>query len=297
MKFASKLLIKLGIILIILILGIATIGYLSGAFFGPEKSTKSIVENSPYSEFLYVDKEVATDFINDSMNISISPSMLFFVDSVYINLDNSTIEDSNITEDKSDTNINSSNNGSNSSNSENKTEVAIKTPLWFLGYLFAGDDISIENGYIFINSKHFGKPDFNYSYEEYNGLMEGNIVVYSKEKLIILDSDDKYNYMQMVFKNTDDYAKYLNETKAQDDDLFAIDWTTVGLGVKLNSTLQYNGDYVVETSIFNKSSISDNIDYIKFQKLQKIEEKFSYAGHNISDLRFLLNNSSNEEYN
>ncbi|MBP2201471.1 hypothetical protein J3E07_000883 [Methanococcus voltae] len=294
MKFASKLLIKLGIVLIILILGIATIGYLSGAFFGPEKSTKSIVDNSPYPEFLYVDKEVATDFINDSMNISISPSMLFFVDSVYINLDNSTIEDSSMMENNDNNNINDSNNNT---NSENKTEIAVKTPLWFVGYLFAGDDISIENGYIFINSKHFGKPDFNYSYEEYNGLMEGNIVVYSEETLIILNSDEKYNYMQMVFKNTNDYAKYLNETKAQDEDLFAIDWTTVGLGVKLNSTLQYNGDYVVETSVFNKSSISDNIDYLKLQKLQKIEEKFSYGGHNISDLGFLLNNSSNEEYN
>ncbi|MCS3901174.1 hypothetical protein [Methanococcus voltae] len=287
MKFASKILLKLGIVLIILILCIATIGYLSGAFFGVEKTTKTIVENSPYPEFAYVDKEVATDFINGSMNVSIPPSMLFFIDSVYINLDNSTIEDT-------DTRMDNINNSENSSNIENKTEIAIKTPLWFIGYLFAGDDVSVEDGYIFLNSRHFGKPDFEYP--DYD-LMNGDIIVYSKEKLIILDSNEKYNYMQMVFKNTDDYAVYLNKTKEQENDLFAIDWTTLGLGVKLNSSIVYTGNYVIETSVFNKSNLSDKMDYMKFQKFQKVEEQLSYGEHNISDLAFLLNNSSTEDYN
>lgn len=117
-----------------------------------EESFNSIVENSPYPEFIYIDKNILPEVVKTS-GVHVPSFLFFFVDGVYINL-------------------------------ENPEEKAIKTPMWYLlkivkslNLLDELEYINPENGFVFINSRYVGKPVYYTSME----VPPGDILVYSKD--------------------------------------------------------------------------------------------------------------------
>jgi hypothetical protein len=147
-------------------------GMASLFIFGGGHSASSIVENSPYPEFIYAGDAVVSLVVNHNSENSGKniPSFLFnFIDGVYVD-------------------------------AENPNQMAIKTPLWFLAKLFSNDNIHAEDGYIFINSHYVGKPDLKYV----NYLTYTDAIIYSKEYIMSMKSDDNFTDVELVMPNVNE---------------------------------------------------------------------------------------------
>ncbi|HIQ38871.1 MAG TPA: hypothetical protein EYH53_02555 [Methanothermococcus okinawensis] len=135
-----------------------------------EESFNKIVEDSPYPEFIYIDKKLLPKILKN-YGVDIPPFLFFFVDGIYINI-------------------------------ENPEEKAVRTPIWFLVKIvkflnLLDENINPEEGFIFINSKYVGKPEYYINME----VSPGDIVIYSKEfvKSIKFEGEDTA-YVSIVVK-------------------------------------------------------------------------------------------------
>jgi len=138
-----------------------------------EESFSKIVEDSPYPEFIYIDKEILPKILKN-YGVDIPSFLLFFVDGVYINL-------------------------------ENPEEKAVKTPIWFLVKIakslnLLDENINAEGGFIFIDSKYVGKPEYYMNME----IPPGDIIIYSKDyvEIIKFEKEDTTHVSIVVKKES-----------------------------------------------------------------------------------------------
>jgi len=150
------------IIPVLLICGIAYLFLFSGG----NSDAKSIVENSPYPEFIYAGNSVVSIIVSQNSGKNI-PSFLFnMIDGIY-------------------------------TNAESPNQMAIKTPLWFVAKLMSNENMKAEDGYIFINSKYIGKPDPKYA----KYLTYTDAIIYTKEYVMSMKPYNNYTDVEMVIIN------------------------------------------------------------------------------------------------
>ncbi|AEF95846.1 hypothetical protein [Methanotorris igneus] len=142
-------------------------------------SVKEVVNNSPYTHFVYLSKDAINEFIKENPNIikekGIPEDLLSIITSfmtgIYINKDD-------------------------------QSQIAIKTPLWMLGKLYQNENIIASNGYILINTKTINKPNpkFRDYLPNYN-----DIVSYDEDRAMSIKID-AYTHIGLVTKK-DEYLK------------------------------------------------------------------------------------------
>jgi hypothetical protein len=158
-------------------IGLLLIGIIFVIFsgcLGSSMGVSQVVDNSPYPEFIYVDKDVMSMVISEKADKEIPSFAFAFIDGAYIN--------------KND-----------------KQQIAIKTPLWMVAGLYSKEGISAEEGYIFMNSQYIGKPDpkFKDLLPDYN-----DVVVYVKEGAICVKVDQEYTLIGAVVEDNSIPTEY-----------------------------------------------------------------------------------------
>jgi len=123
------------ILFLLLILSVFVVGmYLINS---GESST--VIDDSPYPEFVYIDGEILPEISKIFANVDIPPFLFYFIEGVYID-------------------------------GEEPEGVAIKTPLWQVAKIIKMlnifneelENIHPENGFLFINSEYKGAPEKDY---------------------------------------------------------------------------------------------------------------------------------------
>lgn len=138
-----------------------------------------IVDNSPYPEFVYVDNSIVSEVISQNSGKNIPSFFFYFIDGVYLN-------------------------------PNNPNEIAIKTPLWFIGKLFKSDEINPENGYIFLNSKYVGKPDNKWV----DYITPSDVIIYTNETAICARTYDKYTDVDIIMYNNETLKQLIGGLKS-----------------------------------------------------------------------------------
>jgi hypothetical protein len=153
------------IISVLIICGIASLFLFSGG----NSDANTIVENSPYPEFIYAGSSAVSLIVSHNSGKDI-PSFLFnFIDGVY-------------------------------TNAEHPEQMAIKTPIWFVAKLMSNENMNAEDGYIFVNSHYVGKPDTIYAkYITYT-----DAIIYSNEYIMGMKLYDDYTDVEMIIPNSAD---------------------------------------------------------------------------------------------
>ncbi len=135
-------------------------------FSGSNPNAKTIVENSPFPDFIYAGSSTVDMLISHNTGKQIPSFMFNFINGVYIN-----------------------------ANSPN--QMAIKSPLWFVAKIMSNENIHADNGYIFINSHYIGKPDPKYAkYLKYT-----DAIIYSKKYVASLKPQGNKTTIELVLDN------------------------------------------------------------------------------------------------
>ena len=153
-------------ILLLIIGGVASFFLFKGGNNAPDANT--IVENSPYPEFIYAGSSAVAHIISRNSGKDIPSYLFIFIDGVYIN-------------------------------AQSQEQVAIKTPLWLVAKLMDDKSLSAEDGYIFINSHYIGKPKTKFA----KYLTYTDVVAYSNGYLIGMRLYDSHTGAKLYNDYTD----------------------------------------------------------------------------------------------
>ena len=153
-------------ILLLIIGGVASFFLFKGGNNAPDANT--IVENSPYPEFIYAGSSAVAHIISRNSGKDIPSYLFIFIDGVYIN-------------------------------AQSQEQVAIKTPLWLVAKLMDDKSLSAEDGYIFINSHYIGKPKTKFA----KYLTYTDVVAYSNGYLIGMRLYDNHTGAKLYNDYTD----------------------------------------------------------------------------------------------
>ncbi|WP_292459653.1 hypothetical protein [Methanothermococcus sp.] len=175
-----------------------------------------IVDNSPYPNFIYTDNSMVSKITSKNSEENIPSFFFYFINGVYINL-------------------------------ENTEEIAIKTPLWFLGILFKSNNINPENGYIFINSKYIKKPDNKWV----KYIAPSNVILYSNKSAVCMNAYDKYIGMKIVTYKSDDLKELIAGLKSIN-------------GIKVINSSAETKNNILIGNLKLKTNISKIMDLTKF---------------------------------
>ncbi|MBW9224080.1 hypothetical protein KKP90_05870, partial [Methanothermococcus sp. SCGC AD-155-E23] len=179
--------------------------------------SSSVVDNSPYPEFMYVNNKVLAGLTKTYINGSIPSFLLPFVEGVYLD-------------------------------GEDPGEMAVKTPLWWVAIflkvlnLLPDEDIHAERGFIFIHSHYKGAPkrDFREKY-----LIPGyeDLVIYLNDSVLCakFERDNRAYFHIAVSKDRIPYIE-----REIIEGLKSVD------GIKvIRSRVEVEGDLVVMDIVLN----------------------------------------------
>jgi len=145
----------------------------------------TVVDNSPYPEFIYIDKDILPEIVEIHLNRDIPSFLFYFIDGVYID--------------------------------GQSGGVAVKTPLWFIVKLlkmlnlFSEElkNIYPENGFLFIDSTYKGAPEKDYR-EKYLVKDYDDLIVYLNDS-VLCAKFDKNNTTYFVMAVDRERVSYNDE--------------------------------------------------------------------------------------
>ncbi|MBM7409266.1 hypothetical protein [Methanococcus maripaludis] len=156
------------------VFGLLLLTLFSGCI-GNDYSSVEIVENSPYPEFIYVNKDMLKVVTNKTSEHQTPDYFFVIFNGAYID-------------------------------KNNYSKIAVKTPLWRFGSLFADENIKTKNGMIFLNSDYVQKPDLKYN----KPLNYNDVIVYNKNYGIFIEIGEEHNYAELITENLNE-NRYLME--------------------------------------------------------------------------------------
>jgi hypothetical protein len=188
------------------VFGLLLLTLFSGCI-GNDYSSVEIVENSPYPEFIYLNKDMLKVITNKTSEHQTPDYFFVIFNGAYID-------------------------------KNNYSKIAVKTPLWRFGSLFADENIKTKNGMIFLNSDYVQKPDLKYN----KPLNYNDVIVYNKNYGIFIEIGEEYNYVELITENLNENRYFMENI----DDI-------VGKNI-INRTIIENedlllGTYVLENGI------------------------------------------------
>nr|WP_048058438.1 hypothetical protein [Methanococcus maripaludis] len=133
---------------------------------GNDYSSVELVENSPYPEFIYLNKDMLKIVANKTSEEPVSDYFFVIFDGTYID-------------------------------KNNYSKLAVKTPLWRFGSLFVNNDIKTKNGLILLNSDYVGSPDLKYN----TPLNYNDIIIYNKNYGIFIEIGQEYTSAEIITEN------------------------------------------------------------------------------------------------
>ncbi|WP_459201087.1 hypothetical protein [Methanococcus sp. CF] len=144
---------------------------------GNDYSSVEIVENSPYPEFIYVNKDMLKIAVNKTSEHKTPDYFFIILDGAYLD-------------------------------KNNYSKVAIRTPFWRFGSLFVNDDIKTKNGMIFLNSDYVQKPDLKFN----KPLNYNDIIVYNENYGLFIEIGNTYNYAEIITDYSSENKYFMENT-------------------------------------------------------------------------------------
>uniref|UniRef100_A9AA85 Uncharacterized protein n=1 Tax=Methanococcus maripaludis (strain C6 / ATCC BAA-1332) TaxID=444158 RepID=A9AA85_METM6 len=159
------------------IVAILSVLTLFSGCIGNDYSSVEIVENSPYPEFIYLNKDMIKMVVNKTSEKPVSDYFFIIFDGAYID-------------------------------KNNYSKLAVRTPLWRFGSIFVNDDIKAKNGLIFLNSDFVGTPDLKYNMP----LNYNDIIVYNKNYGIFIEIGHEYTSAEIIAENLSRNKYFMEHT-------------------------------------------------------------------------------------
>jgi len=160
------------------IIALLSILTLFSGCIGDDYSSVEIVENSPYPEFIYLNKDMLKIVANKTAEDPVSDYFFVIFNGAYID-------------------------------KNNYSKLAVKTPLWRFGSLFVNDNIKTKNGLIFLNSDYVGAPDLKYN----TPLNYNDIIVYNKNYGIFIEIGEEYTSAEIIAENLPENKHFMENTE------------------------------------------------------------------------------------